>query len=626
MQDDLHLATEAAAGSQAGIPPRSGVVSVSAETVGQTVGSDPGALGAGRLVAPPLRGPVEFALQRLPDAVAFGHVDPSEHAAGSRSEDIRWPLVTRLFRVVLGVLLIHVVGCTGTTEDDGRPSLGEIACALPQRELLRIAHGYDPRRSGELQIVPRPPNYIGLFRSHSGPWDYLQRIPIFFYGPGHVPAVGRVSVPATIADVAPTLGAQLNFDLPTPDGSILHQAVRPSAGPPKVIVVVVWDGGGLGPLNRYPEAWPFLRSLIPRGAWFDGTVGSSPSVTPTIHASLGTGLFPANHGVVDLRMRVRGEIVSATEVGPQYLRKPSLADLYDRALGNRPMVGTVGLDQWHLVMSGRGALFPGGDRDLAALTDESQEYAGWHLPEDVADAFLFPSYLASFPGLDQSTEALDVSDGSRDDLWSNEVELSDPRSVLSSPAYSRYQSAIIQELLTLEGFGEDAVPDLFFTNFKQIDLVGHRWGMENWQMPAVIGASDAALSELVGFLDREVGEGEWVLALTADHGTTPPPGETGAFLIDRTELRKDIQARFDQDNDGRNVVEAPRVTEFWMDERELEDNGFTVRDVGRFVMKYTKAENARDPSEVPNRRLDDTLFSAAFPSSLLEAGLSCLGH
>jgi predicted AlkP superfamily pyrophosphatase or phosphodiesterase len=355
-------------------------------------------------------------------------------------------------------------------------------------------------------------------------------------------------------------------------------------------------------------------------------VGSSPSVTPAIHASLGTGLFPAHHGVVDLRMRVRGEIVSATEVGPRYLRKPSLADLYDRTLGNSPLVGLVGLDRWHLVMSGRGALFPGGDRDLAALTDESREYAGWHLPEDVADAFLFPSYLASFPGLDQATEALDADDGSRDGRWRGEVELSDPRSVLSSPAYSRYQTAIIKEFLALEGFGQDDVPDLFFTNFKQVDLVGHRWGMENWQMPAVIGASEAALRDIIGFLDREVGEGEWVLALTADHGTTPPPGETGAFLMDRTELRKDIETRFDRDDDDRKVVDAPRVTEFWMNERELKDNGFTVGDVGRFLMTYTKGDNARDPSTVPPGRRDDTLFSAAFPSSLLKAGLPCLGH
>jgi hypothetical protein len=533
--------------------------------------------------------------------------------------------VTRRLASLLALLIV-VAACTAVPQEGGGAggSLAEIACALPRRELLRIAHGYDPRRSGELQIVPRPPNYIGLFRSHSGPWDYLQRIPIFFYGPDHVPARGKLDRPATIADVAPTIGAHLHFDLHGSDGSVLREAVDPSADPPRLVVVVVWDGAGLGPLNRYPEAWPFLRSLIPEGAWFDGTVGSSPSVTPAIHASLGTGLFPAHHGVVDLRMRVRGEIVSATDVGPRYLRKPSLADLYDRAMGNTPLVGTVGLDQWHLVMSGRGALFPGADHDIAALTDESQEYAGWHSPDDVADAFRFPSYLSSFPGLDELTKTLDAGDGSRDGLWRGEVELSDPRSVLSSPAYSRYQTALIEDLLTREGFGQDEVPDLFFTNYKQVDLVGHRWGMENWQMPALLGSSDAAIRRLVDFLDREVGAGEWVLAFTADHGTTPPRSETGAFLMDRNELRKDIQNRFDRDRDRRKVVEAPRVTEFWIDERELEQNGFTVADVGRYLMGYTKSDNARDVSKVPEERRDDLLFSAAFPSSLLEGGLPCL--
>jgi len=530
----------------------------------------------------------------------------------------------RVVPAAFAVVILAGAACTGgPAEPVSAVSLEDVACSLPQRELLRVWQGYDPRRSGELQIVPKAPNFIGLSRSHSGPWDYLQEIPLFFYGPGHVPEVGAAG-PATMADVAPTLGAHLGFDLHATDGQVLQGAVDPSAPAPRMVVVVVWDGGGMNVLNRHPDAWPFLRSLIPQGVWYEGNVGSSPSVTPAIHATLGTGLFPARHGLVDLRMRIGGEIISAVDVGPEHLRRPSLADLYDRAMGNVPLVATVGFDDWHLTMSGRGAAFQGGDLDIAALSDEGDPFRGWYLPPAVDDAFTIPSYLSGFPGLEAEIRRLDLADGTLDGKWLGQGEFEEPRDILRTPAYSRYQSDTLEELVTREGFGDDDVPDLLFTNFKQIDFIGHSWGMESRQMGQVVRSSDQALEDLVALLDREVGQGEWVLALTADHGSTPPPSETGAFLIDRTRLREDIEARFDGDGDDRKLVDAPRVTQFWLNLRELEENGYTLADVARFVLRYTKGQNARDPSKIPEERRDDLLFAAAMPYTLLESGLPCL--
>lgn len=530
--------------------------------------------------------------------------------------------MTRLVPLTFAVVI--AAACTGGPPDQvGSLSLEEVGCSLPHRELLRVSRGYDPRRSGELQIVPKAPSFIGLSRSHSGPWDYLQEVPMFFYGPGHVPQVGAAGE-ATMPDVAPTLAAHLGFDLHATDGRVLQEALDPAAPRPRIVVVVVWDGGGMNVLNRHPDAWPFLRGLIPQGVWYRGDVGSSPSVTPAIHASLGTGLFPAHHGLVDLRMRLRGEIVSAVDVGPEYLRRPTLADLYDRAMGNVPLVGTVGFDEWHLAMNGRGALLPGGDSDIAALSYEPDPYRGWYLPQAQADAFTLPSYLSGLPGLQAHVRRLDREDGSLDGKWLGQGGFEEPRDILRTPAYSRYQADTLEELVTREGFGDDQIPDLLLTNFKQIDFIGHSWGMESRQMAEVVRSSDQALEDLVALLNREVGQGQWVLALTADHGSTPPPSETGAFLIDRTRLREDIEARFDGDGDDRKVVDAPRVTQFWLNLAELEENGYTLADVARFVLRYTKAQNARDLSRIPEERRGDLLFAAAMPSTLLENGLPCL--
>lgn len=533
-------------------------------------------------------------------------------------------LFPRAFLVLCALLTSACTsGDAGPGPSEGR-SLTDVACSIPRRELVRVVRGFDPRRSGEIQFVPREPNFIGEFRSHSGPWGYVQDVPIFFYGPGHVPPAGRVTGDVTLADIAPTLAAHLGFDFEPRDGRALTEAVDAAADPPRLVVVVVWDGGGRNVLRRHPMAWPTLRGLLPQGTWFEhASAGSSPSVTPATHATLGSGLFPVHNGMVDLRMRVRGDIVTASTLGPRYLRKPTLADVYDRAMGNAPLVGTVALDEWHLAMTGRGARFPGGDRDLVALWDTLHLRSGWELPGGPeASAFALPPSLTEVPGLEEEVTILDEEDGVLDGRW-GDIALDEPGDVLASPAYSRWQTDSLEELIVEQGFGADDVPDLLYTNYKQIDRVGHLFGMETPQMKAVVRSSDEALEELIGILDAQVGEGEWVLALTADHGSTPPPSETGAFVIDRNRLKADIEAAFDDQDDVR-LVDAPRVTQFWLDLAELEDNGHTLEEVARFVLAYTKGQSAADPSTVPEDRRDDTLFSAAFPSTLLEAGLPCL--
>jgi predicted AlkP superfamily pyrophosphatase or phosphodiesterase len=527
--------------------------------------------------------------------------------------------MTDVLRVAL-VTLVTATACTGGGSDrtDAR-SFQEIACSLPPGELVRVARGYHPQRSGQVQFVLREPNFMALTRSHSGPWGYLQRVPMFFYGPGHVPEVGPIDVPATMVDVAPTLSRHLRFGYHTTDGEVLEQAVEPGAAAPKLIMVVVWDGAGRNVLSRYPDAWPTLKGLTRHGAWFErAVVGTSPTVTPAVHATLGTGTYPRTHGIVDFKFQVHGSFVDPQTVGPRHLLTPSLADRYDLARNNLPLIGEVARDEWNMTMVGQGARYPGGDRDMVTMWDEDLD-GGWQLTGPEASSFAFPTYLDELPGLEDEVRRLDLEDGLLDGMWLGDNELDSPDEILRSPAYARYQTRSLEEMITREGFGDDQVPDLLFTNYKQIDRVAHVQGMESPEMEEVIRSSDQALGDLIDILNREVGEGEWVLALTADHGATPPPSETGAFVITPERLRDDIRATFD-DRDGRGVLDAVRFTQMWLDTAELRDNGYSVAHVIQYLMRYTKGRHGEG---VPEDRRDDRLFAAAFRSSLMKS-LPCL--
>ncbi|MBV8832362.1 MAG: alkaline phosphatase family protein [Acidobacteriaceae bacterium] len=77
-------------------------------------------------------------------------------------------------------------------------------------------NGFNPRRSGDLQIIFEPgyiPGSSGT--SHFSPYDYDRHVPLLFMGPGI--EAGRYTENVEVNDVAPTLATIL--DVETPSGS-----------------------------------------------------------------------------------------------------------------------------------------------------------------------------------------------------------------------------------------------------------------------------------------------------------------------------------------------------------------------------------------------------------------------
>jgi hypothetical protein len=515
-----------------------------------------------------------------------------------------------------------------------RSPLADAACALPDRLLRRTAHGYRADRSGDIQVLTQEPDYLGHGGfPHSGPWDYVADVPLLWLGPGYVPARGAVERPVTLADVAPTQAELLGFDFEAPDGTPLREALVPRAerpDPPRLIVVVVWDGAGRDVLAAHPDAWPNLRSLIGQGTYYDhAEVGSSPPSTAQIHATIGTGAFSREHGIVGMRFRVGDKLVDPWHDGPRYLELPTLADRYDRAMGNEPLVAGIGTVAIHLGMLGHGTRFPGGDADLAVLRDISRvafdgsDAIDWRLPEQLRDLYRFPDYVNDLPPLTGYLDELDRMDGRLDDHW-RDHDMAGPETLAAfqTPARIPFQTRMVEEIVRREGFGADDVPDLLFVNYKLIDEIGHLYSMNSPEMGDAIRAQDGDLPELIGFLNASIGTGEWVMALTADHGHTPSPAVSGASVISPGRVADAIVSRFDRDRDGRRIVQSVQPTQIYVDVDELHQQGATLTDVSRFVLTLTKREVGSDAWPIAADALDDPAFLAAFPSTWLDE-LAC---
>ena len=532
----------------------------------------------------------------------------------------------------------HSVSAAEGTTSPGVDSLSSVqagspeaaACSIPREWLLRTWRGYRSDRSGEIQILPKEYSVIGSGLPHVGPWPYVQDVPVFWYGPGHIRARGMVDRPVTLADIAPTQAKLLHFDrFQAPDGVAMDEAVVPGKQPPKLIITVIWDAAGTDVLNTWDDAWPYLKSLIPKGTWYtQAAVGSSPSSSAQDHAIIGTGAFPNHHGIVGHRLRIGGEITTPWVQGPQWLIAPTLADVYDRAMGNRPIVGALTTVSIHLGMLGHGSMWGGGDKDIATTREVfdaatlGEETFRWNLSPLLRQYFRFPAYLNSVPGLEQDARAVDAADGKVDGKWRGH-SIAEMLQGFDTPARIPYQTRVLEAMIEREGFGADAVPDLLFVNYKEIDFISHIWSANSPEMRDAVVAQDAALKELIGFLDQKVGVGEYVLLVTSDHGSMVSPKLYGGFQISPGAVATGINDTFDHDGDGTRLVELIQPTQIMINMQELRQNGATLAQISQWIMGLTKGETAGEGVDVPPDQADELVFEAAFPSSIMES-LPCL--
>jgi hypothetical protein len=518
----------------------------------------------------------------------------------------------------------------------GRPAYLRRACALPPDWVRRIDRGWrrGPARAADIIVVPKPPNYVGSWvdTSHSGPYDYLQEVPLVFYGPGFIKPWGRWT-PArevTVADIAPTQAELMGFGWPERQGRPLEPLLEDSPEPPRVIVTVSIDGGGWNVLRRWPGAWPRLAMLMRRGTSVEpAVVGSSPSITPAIHATMSTGAWPRHHGVTAIAVRGRGGVIQgAFTTSPNATRPPveptlnlrltTLGDLWDRAVGNRAEVGMLAGGNYALGMLGRGAALKGGDKDLAGFAQ--LDGRGW---ETDTRFYRLPRHVASHSRiLAQQVSSLDRSDGRADGAWLGHDLAGIP--VSNTPAMAVYEGRVAEGVLAREGYGRDALTDLLYLHFKSPDHTGHRWNMISPEMRDVLGSVDRAIGSLWRWLDRNVGVGNYVLVVTADHGQTPL--EAGGWAIDRDELLADLDARFDYVKDGESIIERTSATSLFSNTSEMRANGITPADVASRLGGYTIRDNVPRGDSIPKQfagRVGREIYAAAFPGRRLPLIRSC---
>ena len=261
--------------------------------------------------------------------------------------------------------------CVGRSCDAGPAEAARIPfCPLPDVLKTLIVNGYREGRSPDVLgvvrdavVTSRPsPTASELLL----PWPTLAevdaRVPIAFSGQG-IDAGASVPDGTTLDGVAPTVAAALGFERPFP-GVRSGTAIEGVAGgdAPRLVLLIAWKGVGAADLESDPSEWPFLSSMLDRGAGtLEGSTGSLPLDPAATLTTMGTGGLPSQHGITGSFVRSdAGEVVhafdprapvpviatladdldapDAAEVPSPYRQRPVIS-LVETDVGDRGLIG-----------------------------------------------------------------------------------------------------------------------------------------------------------------------------------------------------------------------------------------------------------------------------------------------
>jgi predicted AlkP superfamily pyrophosphatase or phosphodiesterase len=343
---------------------------------------------------------------------------------------------------------------------------------------------------------------------------------------------------------------------------------KKSASRPKLVVLLVIDQMRADYIDKFLPQWTAgLRRLVEEGAWFrDAAYPYAATETCVGHSTISTGALPATHGMVanawwdresqkmvtctaDPNAKNLGYAGIDAKGGDSAFRMqlPSFAEELRFQTNGATRVVTFSL-------KARAAIAMAGHKADAVTWAESggwvtssvygavpfiEKYAKAHPVRDDYGKTWAPSLPAGSYWYDQPAAGAATPEG-----WG----LTFPHSLRGRPDSSEPDTAYYDQWASspfadayLTNFGEAAVDalglgkgrgtDFLGLGFSSLDYVGHRFGPRSREVQDLLVRLDQDLGNLFIYLDSKVGRGNYVIALSADHGVAPIPEDmqkTGA--------------------------------------------------------------------------------------------------
>ena len=342
-------------------------------------------------------------------------------------------------------------------------------------------------------------------------------------------------------------------------------AVQPAAAQvfaakPKLIVIVVIDQfrGDYLQRDRAQFKGKGFNLFMKQGAWFtDCYYDYANTKTAPGHATIGTGAYTDGHGidsnewwdasrsfdeqvssVQDERYRLVD--IDASSIPANQPGAPATAAKF--LVGSSPLnlrATTLG-DVLRLATAGKARVYGVSLKDRAAILPSGHTANGAFWVDQMNGKFTTSTYyMQHLPGWakafnEGSRRAQAAREANADEDTQQFFEL-----VGRTPAANDYELDFAKALIEGEHLGQNDVTDLLVVSLSPNDIQGHQFGPDSESEEQMILALDKSLDGFNNWLDKKIGLNNVWMALTADHGVAPVPGEAAKLGANAVAVKMD---------------------------------------------------------------------------------------
>ena len=442
--------------------------------------------------------------------------------------------------------------------------------------------------------------------------------------------------------------------------SLQSSAQKTKTGPvnngidrPRLVVGIVVDQMRWDYLYRYYDRYGEggFKRLMKKGFSFENTlVPYTPAVTAAGHTCLYTGSIPSVNGMIgndwvdknsgdsmyctaDKSVQTVGSSSPAGKMSPQNMLVTTIGDELRLATNFKSRVFGIALKD-------RGGILPAGNSANAAYWFDdstgnwiSSTYYMQQLPQWVQqinmqrqpDVFLNKPWtlLLDPAAYDQSV----LSDTAFNRAEDYKISADFPHNVntmsgknyigfRTTPSGNSFTLNFAEQLIRNEKLGSTGQTDMLCISLSSADYIGHAFGPQSREVEDAYLRLDKDLEAFFSLLDKTVGEGQYLMFLSADHGA----GQTTKFLhqeklpgglLSGISLRKELNDALFARYNVRNILQNYYEYQFYFNRRKLDSARIDITEAEQFVtallMKKTEVLTAFSYDHFDNVMMPDIL-------------------
>lgn len=279
---------------------------------------------------------------------------------------------------------------------------------------------------------------------------------------------------------------------------------------PKLVVGIVIDQMRWDYLTYYYNQFGeggFKRLMHDGFSCDNQYINYLPAVTAIGHASNYTGSVPALHGIAGNDFLVGGKFIASCD-------DPSVKAVgSDNSAGQRSPVNllatTIG-DQLKMATDYKNKVIGVAIKDRAAILPAGHcaDAAYWY--DQKAGRFITSTYYMD--KLPAWMSALNKKNN-----------IKPGTDIKTASIGATYTFQLAEEAVKNEKMGQGPLTDMLCVSISSTDAIGHAYGTRGQENYDVYMATDKALAHFLTALDEQVGKGNYLVFLTADHGGAHNP-------------------------------------------------------------------------------------------------------